>query len=145
MTALSLYQSGNPDFAALLQLWVTERRCPLVFGDWLRENGLESQAKAAEWASWFKDRKQFTGSRTGFLCGPFPSVGIEGYNQTVPAGKWYWFLHEDERYANCLLMSVGMYVDMRCDDAGSSNQALCFASVELALCVFGCVRRRHCC
>lgn len=49
-TASELYACCS-DFAAMIELWRIERRCPLPMVDLLLEWGLESQAEAARWAA----------------------------------------------------------------------------------------------
>lgn len=97
MTATELYQT-DPEFQALIQCWIADKRCPIPMADYLRERGLEGQAEAAEWAAWKEDRQQFLEK---FKAGPYPA-----YNTP---GKCYWFFTIDEssspgssNVANCL-------------------------------------------
>ena len=82
MTAKETYES-DPTFRALIGVWVSERRCPLVLKDRCLELDLPGAAACAEWAATEPDRKppwpQRGEKRTA--CGPYP---------TRCSGGWYW-------------------------------------------------------
>lgn len=96
MTCAELYHC-NPTFAAAINAWVAERRCPLALGDFLEELDMHAPAACARWAATEVDRPVYHGSITGEVCGPFPDRGD---------GGWYWvrggpqYLHES---SGCIL------------------------------------------
>lgn len=91
LTAQALY-GCNSDVRALIDVWVSERRCPLPLCDLFLEFGLEAQAECARWAATEPERSVFDrGNETAEFCGPFPSNGF---------GGWYWIPDDRVRNAN---------------------------------------------
>lgn len=118
MTAKELYEVDS-EFRSMIDLWVQNRRCPLIAADKLRECGLDGQAQCADWCSWEMTKQQYVGDGQEFKCGPFPSVGQEKSNTTVPDGKWYWFAFdlrgyddEDVSHANVIPTALAKYVQV---------------------------------
>ena len=98
MTAHTLYET-DADFRTLIQLWIRDKRCPLVMADYLRECGLPLVAAGAEWASWEKELDQFPlwGTDVKYRAGPYPNS-----KTTEPQEGYYWFRENNRQHANCL-------------------------------------------
>lgn len=71
-SARELWDSGHPDFVALVRVWEVEKRCPLPLADVLMEHGLDRQSEVAKWAATYPDRKCFFGNAP---TGPYPFSG----------------------------------------------------------------------
>jgi hypothetical protein len=56
------------EFVAFVEHWRLNRRCPLEFSDWLRDQEFEEQANAAFYAATSPPRRIFQESKTGFIC-----------------------------------------------------------------------------
>jgi hypothetical protein len=67
-----------PTFQALIRCWIKDKRCPLVMGDYLREQNMEAPALAADWAATYRDQRAF-GWDWGVNCGPYPMNGGDRY------------------------------------------------------------------
>lgn len=82
MTTREAYDS-DLTFRALVDVWVAERRCPLVLKDRCLELDLPGAAACAEWAATEPDRKPPWPKKKEkkSACGPFP---------TLCEGGWYW-------------------------------------------------------
>lgn len=116
MTATELHQT-DPDFQALIQCWIADKRCPIPMADYLRERGLEGQAEAVEWAAWKEDRPQFMAD---YKAGPYPNENGDG--------RYYWYFPASEegsadavRVANCLPNLLHRAVDLK---RGSISECL---------------------
>lgn len=77
MTATELYDV-DPDLRTLLDLWLDDRRAPLVLADYLRDRDMWAQGDCARWCHETPDRQVFSplynfGERGG-ACGPFPGL-----------------------------------------------------------------------
>lgn len=72
LTCRELYDC-NPTFAAGINKWVADRRCPIGLGDLLEELGLPAAADCARWAATEPDRPMMGLIRPpGPRCGPMP-------------------------------------------------------------------------
>jgi hypothetical protein len=87
-TARELYEC-DPDFRALVGVWVEHRRCPLPLVDLLLGYGFESQAEAARWAATEPDKEAFSAGGVVVIahkCGPFPwHIGERWIFRTDPS------------------------------------------------------------
>ncbi len=70
LTCRELYDC-NPTFAAGINTWVADRRCPIGLGDLLEELGLPSAADCARWAATDPDTTDTIAGKT-FVGGPYP-------------------------------------------------------------------------
>src|SRR5579871_813426 len=77
MTSREAYDS-DPTFRALVDVWVTERRCPLVLKDRCLELEMLDAAACAEWAATEPERS----AHGGGTCGPSPATSHHG---------WFWY------------------------------------------------------
>ena len=78
MTCVELYKT-DAIFAAGINTWVAERRCPFGLSDYLEELGLSAAADCARWASVHKDRKVNFDSKE--MSGVYPGTGDEQYHR----------------------------------------------------------------
>jgi hypothetical protein len=93
LTCSSLYVS-DPTVRALIDVWVTERRCPLPLVDALLEYGLTNAAECARWAATEPDRsppESLGCDERSTPCGPYPRKVDKG---------WYWVLIPVPQYAH---------------------------------------------
>lgn len=72
---------ADPEFLALCAIWKEKSRCPLVFGDWLRDRELWEQGKRSDWAVSEPDRPLFEEPRN--KIGPTPKL--------ASGGDWHWY------------------------------------------------------
>ena len=73
----------HPDFLALCRWWESNYRCPLPMGDFLREQGLETQAAVADWCFGYRDRPLYNSEISPIpMVGPYPHFDGEGW-------RWY--------------------------------------------------------
>ncbi len=80
-TATRLYATDTV-FRVLVDLWVQEKRCPLILVDRCLDFGLEAAADCARWAATEPDRDVWAdrGTPRAASCGPYPIGGVEiGY------------------------------------------------------------------
>jgi hypothetical protein len=73
---------GNSEFVGFCFCWERDRRIPVGFPDWLREQGLEEQAQTADWCLNSPDKEGW-GVDRGKWGGPIPSYSEDGWG-------WYW-------------------------------------------------------
>jgi hypothetical protein len=72
---------GNSEFVGFCFCWERDRRAPIGFPDWLREQGLEEQAQTADWCLNQPDREVFNyESEWSGVC---PALS--------PMGRWGWY------------------------------------------------------
>ncbi len=82
LTARAAYDCDG-DVKALVDVWVSERRCPLVLVDRLLELGLPTAAECARWAATEPEQKSY-GATLRNDEHPYPCQRQEGT-------PWYWF------------------------------------------------------
>ena len=95
MTCAELYTT-DPTFAAGINKWVSDRRCPIEMGDYLEELGLPGPADCARWCAGEPDRT---------VCSPMEERGEKpspsGVFPTMADG-WLWYdAHSRDRWFNC--------------------------------------------
>ena len=76
---------ADPPFAALLKCWEVDRRCPICLADYLREQGFEDEAVAAEWAATEPEKQRV--AEVGEARGPSPWVCDVG--QETGKARWW--------------------------------------------------------
>jgi hypothetical protein len=115
-----LLEMGDTDFIALLRCWENDKRCPLPLGDLLRERGLESAGRAADWANTYRDRKMFG---KGYDCGPYPMKTGKGF-------FWHWDGFDPTDYDK-----IAIYCDSLPEEARNAGIRT-YLTVPDALCAF---------
>lgn len=94
LTCTQLYEA-DANFKGLVDLWVSERRCPVPLVDLCLEFGLERAADCCRWASSVPDKRVFsTAEEKRSDCGPYPCID--------PGGKAYWYRGTGDHFADHL-------------------------------------------